>query len=165
MSTLYVMVGLSGTGKSTAAKIIARKDDANIHKTDRIRKEITSGEPTYSGDESQKVYDELFNRGEKDLKKGNNVVLDATFSLEIGRRSVEKMAKRVGADMKFVRITCRESTVKKRIRNRTDTDSDADVEVYEAQKDKFESLSRDHIEIDNSGSKRSLKKKIERDVI
>lgn len=160
-----MMVGLSGTGKSTAADIIAKETDAEIHKTDRIRKQITSGEPTYSGDESQRVYDTLFKRGEKDLTSGKDVVLDATFSLKIGRRSASKMANRVGADVKFVRITCRDSTVKKRLQNRSDSDSDADVDVYEAQKNKFEPLARDYIEIDNSGSKGSLRSSIQSKVL
>lgn len=165
MSTLYVMVGLSGTGKSTAADIISQKTGASKHNSDIIRKEITSGSPTYSGDESQRVYDEMYKRAERDLKKGNDVVLDATFTLEIGRRSAEKLANRLDAELKLIHVTCSESVAKKRIRNRTNDESDATVEVYEKLKNDFEPLQRDHIKIDNSGSKRSLKRSISNKVL
>jgi predicted kinase len=48
MSKLYVMAGFSGTGKSMVADILSHMTEANIHRTDAIRKEIVSGEPTRS---------------------------------------------------------------------------------------------------------------------
>lgn len=160
MTTLYVLVGLSGVGKSTVAKIISKETNAQIHRTDVIRKEIVSGEPTYSRDESQRVYDELFDRGKNSLQNETDVILDATFSLEIGRNRAENIAEETNSDIKFIKVTCDDSIVKERLRQRSNGSSDAGVEVYESQKDSFEPLERDHIEIDNSGMTYMLEQKV-----
>lgn len=165
MSTLYVMAGLSGTGKSTAADIIADKTGAEVYRTDSIRKEIVSGSPTYSRSESQRVYDTLFSRAKADLASGLDVVLDATFSLKMGRDNAEEIADQTDSEIEFVLITCRDSIVRDRLRNRTGSDSDADIEVYEKQKDSFESFTRTYTKIDNSGSIGSLRGKLNSKVL
>lgn len=162
MSTLYVLAGLSGTGKTTAAEILADKVNGEIHKTDSIRKQIISGEPEYTRAESQRVYDALFSRAEADLENGRNVVLDATFSIKKGRRRAENIASKTNSDIQFLLVTCDDSIVRKRLRNRSGSDSDADVEVYEMQKESFESFTRSHTVIDNSGSISSLRSEIHR---
>lgn len=165
MSTLYVMVGLSGTGKSTAADIIADKTNATIHRTDAIRKEIVNGDPTYSRSESQRVYDALFSRSADDLTNGSNVVLDATFSLKMGRENAEDIANQTDSQIQFVHITSQDQIIRERLQNRTNTDSDADITVYEKQKDSFEPLEREHTTIDNSSDIQTLEHKIEQDVV
>jgi predicted kinase len=165
MSTLYVMVGLSGTGKSTAAEIIAKNTGAEIHKTDRIRKEITEDEPTYSREESQRVYDTLLSRGGENLSDEQDSVLDATFTLEMGRKRAENVAQEHNAEILFVKVTCDESVVKDRLRNRTNSDSDAGVEVYESQKESFEEMNREYVELDNSGTQDDLQKQVEEHVL
>lgn len=165
MSTLYVMVGLSGTGKSTAADIIADKTNATIHRTDAIRKEIVNGDPTYSRSESQRVYDALFSRSADDLSNGSNVVLDATFSLKMGRENAEDIANQTGSQIQFVHITSQDQIIRERLRNRINTDSDADISVYEKQQDSFEPLEREHTTIDNSSDIQTLEHKIEQDVV
>jgi predicted kinase len=165
MSTLYVMVGLSGTGKSTAADIIREKTNGTIHRTDSIRKEIVNGEPTYSRSESQRVYDALFSRAADDLSNGSDVVLDATFSLKMGRENAEDVANQTNSQIRFVHITSQDQIIRERLRNRTNTDSDADISVYEKQQDSFEPLEREHTTIDNSSDLQTLEHKIEQDVV
>ena len=42
MIKLYIMIGISGSGKSTIAKKIAQKDKCIIVSTNQIRKELTA---------------------------------------------------------------------------------------------------------------------------
>jgi len=158
------MIGLSGTGKSTVANIIAEKTNATIHRTDAIRKEIVEGQPTYNRSESQRVYDTLFSRAEDDLANGTDVVLDATFSLKMGRENAEEIASETNSGIKFVNVTSKDQIVRNRLRNRSDTDSDADITVYEKQKDSFESIDRTHITIQNNSDIPTLEKTIEQNL-
>ena len=56
---LIIICGLPGTGKTFIAKKLAPKINAEHLSTDRIRKELFP-EPTYSEDEKNKVYVEMF---------------------------------------------------------------------------------------------------------
>lgn len=74
MPKLIVMCGLPGSGKSTEAKKIARKEKAIILSSDAIRKEILGDES--SQENGQKIFGILFYRIAKDLKQGQNVIVD-----------------------------------------------------------------------------------------
>mgnify|MGYP006446708125 CR=1 FL=1 len=165
MSTLYIMIGFSGTGKSTAANILSKETGAEVHKSDCIRKEIASGDPTYSKQESQNVYNELFSRGESDLRSGNDVVLDATFTLKVGRDRAECIANKTNSTVTFIHVTCDDSVVRTRLKNRTNSESDAGVDVYESQKRGYEEITREYTEVDNSGTMSTLQNQIMDDVI
>lgn len=77
------MVGISGSGKSYYAQELAKKYNAIIHSSDALRKEFYGDESIQ--DNPQKIFIELHQRIKKDLKKGKNVIMDAT-NLSMKRR-------------------------------------------------------------------------------
>lgn len=72
----YMMVGLPASGKSTYAKELALKENANIHSSDSIREELFGD--INNQDNNDKVFAELNRRIREDSKNGKNVILDAT---------------------------------------------------------------------------------------
>ena len=76
MQTVFVMVGVPGSGKSTRAKELAEKHQATIISSDKIRKMLFDNEDDQNhNDLVFKTYYEFF---EECLKEGRNVILDAT---------------------------------------------------------------------------------------
>ncbi|WP_178916932.1 AAA family ATPase [Natronomonas gomsonensis] len=148
---LIVFCGLSGVGKSTASKYVAEACSAERYRSDEVRKELFD-DPTYDDAETERTYEALLDRAQSELEAGGSVVLDATFSSERYRAAAADLAERTDADCTFVRVTCRDNVVKRRMEARNDTVSDATFETYLQQKERFDSLEREHVEIDNSGS-------------
>lgn len=70
--TLYYMVGLPGSGKSTIAQELAQKNNAFIHSSDLIREEYNNEIC------NQKVFNILHKRIKQDLMDGKNCIYDAT---------------------------------------------------------------------------------------
>lgn len=151
--TVTVLSGYPGVGKSFIANELSTMFNAIHLETDAIRKELTHGEPTYTGEESQRTYQELYRRAEQHLSENTSVILDATFNLQIGRDNAAQLAENANCTFHLINVTCNAQTTKTRIRNRTNTNSDADVNVYETIKQNFEPFTRPTITLDNSHSK------------
>lgn len=148
---LYVVCGEPGVGKSKVAKEIAKQTDGKRFATDEIRKDLFGPEPSYTSEESQATYEEMFDRAKNQLTRGHSVVLDATFMLRSGRARANRLAQAYTEpyDFTIVRVTAEESVAKHRIKERNGV-SDADVSVYESIRDRFESVELPHVTIDNS---------------
>lgn len=71
-----MLVGLPGSGKSTAAKELSFKENAVIHSSDDLREELF-GNINETG-RNDELFKELYKRIERDLEKGINTVFDAT---------------------------------------------------------------------------------------
>lgn len=155
---LIVLAGYPGVGKSFVAQEIASQTNAEIHQTDKIRKELFTN-PTYSKQESEKTYSELFSRAEQTLKENKTAILDATFNLTIGRENAEQIANKQNSEIIFINVICDEQTVKERINNR-DGISDADFTVYQKVRDAFEPFKRQIETINNSKTKSHTKNQI-----
>ena len=147
--TLYVVMGLPGTGKTFVARSIAHKLGAFHLRTDVIRKELFST-PIYSENEKEVVYKEFFRRATEVLERESSVVLDATFAKRIYRDGAEKVAKQAGAKLVLLETMCPENIVRERLASRMHDESDATFTQYLAQKDVFESLIKPHCSIDTS---------------
>lgn len=76
MATLYMLIGLPGSGKSFYAKSLSEETGAIIHSSDAIREELLGSEEDQS--ESPKVFELLHCRVKKDLGDGRDVIYDAT---------------------------------------------------------------------------------------
>jgi predicted kinase len=148
---LIVFCGLSGVGKSTASEYVAEACSAERYRSDEIRKELFDS-PNYTDAETERTYEELLDRARSALESGNDVVLDATFSAKRYRQAAEALATETDAEIAFVHVTCRDEVVEERMAARETTVSDATFETYLQQKERFDPLERDHIEIDNSGT-------------
>lgn len=77
LPNLIVLVGLPGSGKSTYAEELAKKENAIIVSSDAIREELFNG---FRGKRQNQaiVFGTLFRRVEKLLSEGNNVIIDST---------------------------------------------------------------------------------------
>lgn len=76
MVKMIIMVGLPASGKSTIAKEIAIKENAIIHSSDLLRKELFGDENEC--DRNEELFKELHSRIKQDLSKDVNVIYDAT---------------------------------------------------------------------------------------
>lgn len=78
MSTIYMLVGISGSGKSTMARKlnVETKGKAAIVSFGDIREEIYGN--TFNQTNPQKVFDIAYTRIKKFLEQGNDVIFDAT---------------------------------------------------------------------------------------
>ncbi|MES3161116.1 MAG: AAA family ATPase [Halorubrum sp.] len=146
---LVVVCGLPGVGKTTVAKRIANHVDAEILRTDVIRKELFPN-PTYADEETEAVYAELIARARDRVTDGDAVVLDATFADARFREDVRQMAQAAAAGFELVKVECAESVVKRRIERR-DGISDADFDIHLRFKQLFDGIDADHRVVDNSG--------------
>lgn len=86
---LVIVAGRSGAGKSTTARLIARRLHAKVFTTDQIRRAKQFRAITAPYQKIGKLfpawlrrrfYRELMKLAREQLKKGHNVILDATFS-------------------------------------------------------------------------------------
>lgn len=76
--TMYMMQGLPGSGKTTAANALAENYDGEIHvhSSDAIRKELFGDESVQ--DKPQMVFNELHKRIKNNLRNGISTIYDAT---------------------------------------------------------------------------------------
>lgn len=74
---LYIMIGISASGKSTIAKQIAERDNCIIVSSDAIRGEICDGGVSDQS-KNEEVFKIFHRRIKENLLKGNNVIADAT---------------------------------------------------------------------------------------
>lgn len=97
--TLWIMCGLSGSGKSTIATQIANENpNTVIVSSDAIREELTGN---YEDQEhNEEVFKILHNRIRKNLENKKNVIADATNLTMKSRRAI--MMKVNGLDIRKV---------------------------------------------------------------
>ena len=93
MSFAVWITGLPGSGKSAIAKLLKKKIKAEILRLDEIRQVITP-KPSYSKEEREYVYRTLAYIAYV-LAKKNNVIVDATDNLGVGRKTLKKLMKNV----------------------------------------------------------------------
>lgn len=103
--TLVILTGRSATGKTALADALARKLEAVIFTSDNIRQEIFK-KHEFPESEREKivpaVYNEMFERAEKALAQGKNVILDATFY----SKDLRERAKALGKDSFLILVRC-----------------------------------------------------------
>lgn len=156
---LIIICGLPGSGKTVVAKRIAEITKAILLRTDVIRKELIK-QPTYSEEETEKTYEEMFLRARRLLEENKNVVLEATFAKREWRFKAIKIAEASNADFKIVEVVCSENVIKERINRRTGDESDADFKIHLKYKNLFEPIMENHIVINNSGLFEETEKQI-----
>ncbi len=149
---LVVMCGLSGSGKSTEAKEIAKKLNATIISSDIVRKRLAGLDPKtkvldeyraglYSAAMTQKTYDAMLSQARDLLMRGKSVILDATFQRRDERRAAIRLARETGAQFACVLTEASESATRNRLGARLAKGrdpSDARWEIYVRQKRRFQ---------------------------
>ncbi|WP_195893107.1 AAA family ATPase [Halopiger djelfimassiliensis] len=162
--TLIVYCGLPGVGKSVASGYTADHLPAERYRSDEVRKRLFP-DPSYTDAETDATYEELLEQARASLEAGTNVVLDATFQSKRYREQAAEIARATDAAVAFVRVTCDLEIVRERIDARTDTISDATFEQHLQLRESFDSLEREHLVVDNSGSLEETYRQIDRAVL
>ncbi len=147
---LILICGLPATGKSTVARHLAKALDAELLRTDIIRKDLIK-DPKYTEEEKEQVYGTVFLLADYLIKADVNVIIDGTFYRDSLRNRARKIAKKRGKRFFLIETRCSEDIVLKRLEGRKRnirSPSDADVEVYYKIKGLFEEIQGEHIEIE-----------------
>jgi len=136
---LFVIGGLSGSGKSHLALLALQNMSAVIIRSDATRKRIAKSHadlPLY-GDEMHKLtYLAMFDATEKTLRAGFTAVLDATFLHPASRERVVELANEHGVASHFYWLDIDSERLRARVERREKGGrdiSDADLKVLENQ--------------------------------
>jgi hypothetical protein len=148
---MFLVAGLTGTGKSTVAEKLAIDYGAVTLNTDVIRKELAGIDPferhhesvdtgLYAPENVEKTYKKMVDLAWSFMRRGDNVVLDATFQKEEYRHLALIAAEGNNAILTVIHCQIDEPIVKQRLEQRLKkkTVSDGRMEIYDAQKKTFE---------------------------
>lgn len=91
--TLYLMLGVPGAGKTTAAKLIAEISGA-AHIWADLERQQRFGKPPYSHAQNMALYGDLNRTALKLISTGTSVVYDAAFNFRADRALLRGMAGR-----------------------------------------------------------------------
>jgi len=148
---LFLVAGLTGTGKSTVAEKLAVDYGAHLLNTDIVRKELAGIDPferhhesldtgLYSPLNVEKTYQKMIDLAWAFMHRGDHVVLDATFQKQEYRRLALTAAEANHAILTVIHCETPDAVVKQRLEQRLKekTVSDGRWEIYLAQKKTFE---------------------------
>jgi aminoglycoside phosphotransferase family enzyme/predicted kinase len=137
---LFLMAGLSGAGKSTTARELARQTGAIHLRSDAVRKHLAGipldqrGEDQlYTAEMTEKTYDRLLNLGLLLAQAGFTVILDAKYDRQNRRQAVLDAAQRVGLAGQILHCTAPEAVLRQRVSDRQGDIADATVAVLQQQ--------------------------------
>ncbi len=151
---LIVLCGLPGTGKSTIARMLGDRVPLVVLESDRLRKRLF-GRPTYSTQESRRLFRAIHALADRLLQAGIHVVIDATNLREVHRQPLYDVAQRRGARLVVVHVDAPPEVVRQRLHRRVlhrppDDWSDAGPGVYERMQSQVEPIGRPHLRVDTS---------------
>lgn len=143
---LVAIGGLSGTGKSTVARVVAPRlgalPGALLLRSDVIRKRLAGvpaearlPESHYTPEWTERVYDELIRRAEAALRGGHGVIADAVSGNATHRTALEAAARRAGARFAGIWLEAPLAVREARIGGRAGDASDADAAVARGQRE------------------------------
>jgi aminoglycoside phosphotransferase family enzyme/predicted kinase len=143
-ATLVAVGGLSGSGKSTVARLVApalgAAPGAVVLRSDEIRKRQAGLAPTerapasaYSAAADAAVFDELFTTAGTLLEAGRAVVLDATFLRPDLRTRAQAVAQGAGAPFRGLWLEAPAQVLEARVAARRGDASDAGLDVLRSQ--------------------------------
>ena len=141
---LIVIGGLSGTGKSTIARLLApgigAAPGAVVLRSDVVRKMMMGVPVTQKLDESAydlrtnaAVYERLYATAGSVLRAGHSVIVDAVFGHADERSHIESVARDSAVEFHGVWLTAERTVLESRIAQRTADASDATVAVLRRQ--------------------------------
>jgi len=141
---LIVVGGLSGTGKTTLARLVApaigRAPGAVIVRSDVTRKRLMGvpetsrlPETAYTSGMNVKVFSEMATTAAAILSAGHAVVMDAVYGTQAERDEIAGVAARAGARFDGLWLEADPSVLARRIAGRSGDASDATVAVLQRQ--------------------------------
>ena len=131
---LFLMTGLPGTGKTTAAQFIAQTIGGVTIASDQLRRALFEATPPERGPRpkthalydrslTQRVYDQLLKRARSRLEAGQCVILDATYARQAHRRVVWDLAKNLDTPSLLIRVNCPEPIALERLQRRLQSET------------------------------------------
>ncbi|MGK7911133.1 MAG: AAA family ATPase [Synechococcus sp.] len=150
--SLYVMCGLSGSGKSTVASALSQTLDAIHIRSDAVRKHLAGinlyergssgefGSGIYTPEMTQKTYDRLQQLGILLASLGYPVILDAKYDKQALRQAIANAAKQHQLPLKFISCEAPLETIRQWLGARTGDIADATADLLDKQIQAFEPL-------------------------
>jgi len=165
---LVLVSGLPGTGKSHFARVLSKGAPLLILETDVLRK-ILVADPTYSPEESARLFRACHSLAEELLRAGVPVLLDATNLVERNRERLYHIAEMVGAKLIIVQVEAPPEVVLKRLEGRErrvnpEDTSTANWQVYKKMKHAQQHITRNHFTVDTSKPIEAAVAKIAREI-
>ncbi|MDB9314829.1 AAA family ATPase [Spirulina sp. CS-785/01] len=144
---LYVMCGISGTGKSVVGGAIAQQTQAIHIRTDAVRKHLAGiglkekGNPDiYRPEMSQATYARLAELGKLLVEQGFTVVLDGKYDRLTWRTPLLEYAQSTGTPVRFVHCTAPMGVLRDRLQTRQGDISDATTDLLTQQQNQAEAF-------------------------
>ncbi|MBD2312359.1 AAA family ATPase [Desertifilum sp. FACHB-1129] len=137
---VILMSGVSGSGKSTVARKLARKLGAIHLRSDAVRKHLAGipltqrgGDDLYTPEMSQKTYNRLLELGLLLASQGFNAILDAKYDRVAYRESAIARAKEQGLSLRIINCIAPVEVLRERLEQRTGDIADATADLLESQ--------------------------------
>lgn len=137
---LFVMAGLSGSGKTTTARQLAKLAEAVHIRSDAVRKHLggiplnqRGGDDLYTPEMTEKTYGRLLELGITLVYQGYTVILDAKYDRVERRQQVIEQASGHEIPLKFIYCDAPVEVLRDRIQQRTGDIADATVDVLAKQ--------------------------------
>jgi hypothetical protein len=138
---LYMMVGLSGSGKTTVARELVSRTDAIHIRSDAVRKHLAGvplnergGDDLYTPAMSEKTYNRLLELGITLARAGFTVVLDAKYDRQALRQQALDQAKAADIPLELIHCTAPQDVLEARLEARSGDIADATVAVLRQQR-------------------------------
>jgi aminoglycoside phosphotransferase family enzyme/predicted kinase len=176
---LIVVCGLSGSGKTTVARMLQHRKGFTAINSDRVRKRLAAVSPhehirsdyganIYSDRFTKVTYDTMLAEADKLLRDGCGAILDATFKAATDRQLAVALAARHRVPLLLVECVVSEDEAISRLTHRASSEhevSDATPEVYKRQRAEFEPIReippQNHVRVDTTRPREHLIGKIE----
>ena len=137
---IFLTCGLSGSGKSTTARQLARQTGGIYIRSDAVRKHLggvpldqRGGADLYSPEMTQKTYDRLITLGLLLAGQGYTVILDAKYDRQALREDAIAQAATAQIPLEIVHCEAPLEVLRDRLLNRTGDIADATAELLEKQ--------------------------------
>ena len=151
---LLIACGLPGTWKTETTEEVSKIKGYPLLRSDLIRLEVLKNEDIFDEkvasnmDKRLMVYDEMFRQADECLKRGDGVILDATFITQSLRRRAAEIAAKHNRTFVILQTDCPREVAIRRILERTKEDyvSNALTEqAYLNNKKRFEEVNLDDL--------------------
>ncbi len=137
---LMLMSGLSGSGKTTVARYLARHLGAIHIRSDAVRKHLAGipleqkgGDDLYTSAMSQRTYDRLLELGITLASQGFPVILDAKYDRQALRQAAIAQGEDHKLPIQIIHCTAPEAVLRDRLLSRTGDVSDATADLVTQQ--------------------------------